>query len=336
VSKRERVARWSELLGFTEFVRHLPRRGCLAVLNYHRIGDSAATPYDPGTFSATESDFDQHVSLIKCLFTIVTLEEAVDYCRRGRPAAKSLALITFDDGYVDNYRTAFSVLRAHGVQGTFFLPTSFIGTSSIPWWDAIAWQVKTSRLASLRLAYPADVTIPLKPDPHAALRRLLAIYKQPATDSARFISQLEEATGVACPVAAHDRLFMNWTEAAEMARAGMAIGSHTHSHEVLSKMSADRQYDEFRTSREMLRQRIGIAPDTLAFPVGSKTSFSDCTAACLERAGYRAGFSFYGGVNRCGSANPFDIRRMPGDNDEGRATLRLRLALTAATGRMLI
>ena len=147
---------------------------------------------------------------------------------------------------------------------------------------------------------------------------------------------MEVATGIAHPATAPERLFLNWEEAAEMNRAGRAIGSHTHTHELVSKLSEEAQYREFLVSRELIRDKVGVAPDALAFPVGSRSSVTPVSASCLQRAGYRAAFSFYGGVNQPGRIDRFDIRRMPADTDEGTAVFRLRLALTAATGHPLV
>ena len=63
-------------------------------------------------------------------------------------------LITFDDGYRDNYTLAFPILRKHGVQAVFFLPTAFIGTGKLPWWDVIAYIIKHSVKKHIHIEYP--------------------------------------------------------------------------------------------------------------------------------------------------------------------------------------
>src|ERR1043166_4490896 len=62
----------------------------------------------------------------------------------GSPLRSSV-LLTFDDGYLDNYTLAFPVLRSHGVQAVFFLPTAFIGTAHLPLWDVIGYVVRQTR-----------------------------------------------------------------------------------------------------------------------------------------------------------------------------------------------
>lgn len=116
-----------------------------------------------------------------------------------------------------------------------------------------------------------------------------------------------------------------------MQRRGMAFGSHTHHHEVLSKLSPEAQREEARQSRAILEGELGRRIDVMAYPVGSRESFSADTVAALQETGYRAAFSFYGGMNRPGETQPFDIRRC-GIGDQSWARLRLQTALAAATG----
>jgi len=62
--------------------------------------------------------------------------------------------------------------------------------------------------------------------------------------------------------------FLDWTMAAEMARAGMRFGSHAHNHVVLTTLKSDRVKEELRVSRQMLEQRLSCAIEVLAVPYG--------------------------------------------------------------------
>lgn len=111
----------------------------------------------------------------------------------------------------------------------------------------------------------------------------------------------------------------------------MAFGSHTHSHEILTKLSPELQREEVRYSREVLERELKRRVDTLAYPVGLKHCFSGETIRALKDTGYRAAFSFYGGSNRTGEIQPFDIQRY-GVADQSYGLFRLQSALGAVTG----
>jgi peptidoglycan/xylan/chitin deacetylase (PgdA/CDA1 family) len=330
--KRELLARICSRTGLTRVLETMPQRRALVVLNYHRIGNADETPFDSGVFSATAEHFDSHIAYLKRRFHISTLEEVFAMLRGDAPRGTSV-LITFDDGYLDNYTLAFPILRAHGVQAVFFLPTAFIGTGKLPWWDMIAYIIKKSVKKRIHLEYPEPTKFDLgsKGGKRVSME-ILRLFTQPAVkDPERFLANLETVCEVSRPTSATERCFLDWGEAREMQRNGMAFGSHTHSHEILTKLSLELQREEARYSREILERELHRRIDALAYPVGLRHCFSADTVNALEQTGYRAAFSFYGGSNRAGEIRPFDIRRY-GMADMSFDHFRLQTTLRAVTG----
>jgi len=320
----------------TDLLERAPAGPYLFALNYHRVGNSEDSLYDSGVFSATADAFDAQVAWFKSRYHIATLAEARDFVRRPSRTQRPMLLITFDDGYIDNYTTAFPILKSHGVPASFFLATSYTGTGRLPWWDTIAYLVKTSRRMSLRFSYPEPVEVPLHGDRNTAVRRVLRLFKSAAvTDTERFLSELQEASGVEAPACAQSRLFLDWNEAREMQAGGMDIGSHTHSHGLLAKLTAARQAEEARISGDLIRKHLGSFPLALAYPVGKPGTFTVETFTAMEKTGYDLAFSFYGGVNRRGSTPCYDVRRAAVEAGESLEVLRLRAAVATRIGRSI-
>jgi peptidoglycan/xylan/chitin deacetylase (PgdA/CDA1 family) len=117
----------------------------------------------------------------------------------------------------------------------------------------------------------------------------------------------EEAGGEETPGTL--RRFLNWEEAQEMSGGGMAIGSHTHSHTVLSQLEPEQQRQELAKSKDIIMKKLGIEAKVLAYPVGHKTSFSNQTWRIAQELGYRCAFSHYGGVNLQAETSPYDVKR---------------------------
>jgi peptidoglycan/xylan/chitin deacetylase (PgdA/CDA1 family) len=214
------------------------------------------------------------------------------------------------------------------------LPTSFIGTNRLSWWDQISFIIKASRPPAFELSYPYPMKVRLSDGPRkGAINDVLRVYKSPENyDPARFLSQLGKASGVAVPETSPERLFMNWDEARQMSLGGMDIGSHTHTHELLSKLSLEQQIEELSQSRSIIETRLGAKVDAIAYPVGARSSFNTNTFKALQVTSYRTGFSFYGGVNRPGKVNHFDVARTGVDAELKFATLRFQTAYAAGTG----
>jgi peptidoglycan/xylan/chitin deacetylase (PgdA/CDA1 family) len=331
--KREALTRIAAGIGFTRLLESMPKRPILTILNYHRIGNALDTPYDSGTFSATALEFDWQIDYLKRRYRVLTLQEALALTA-GAKLTEPAVLITFDDGYIDNYQVAFPVLRRHGAQAVFFLPTAFIGAERIPWWDVIAYVVKRSKTTRISLSYPENKIFDLERDgERRTIMLILRLYKQPAMqDHDRFLEDLERACESSRPRADAQRCFLNWDEAREMTRHGMAFGSHTHSHELLSKLSAERQQDELARSREIIERELRVNIDTLAYPVGARHTFTPTTVEMARKTGYRAAFSFYGGFNKPGTIQPFDICRQ-GIDGQSLPRFRLQTSLGYATAR---
>jgi peptidoglycan/xylan/chitin deacetylase (PgdA/CDA1 family) len=330
--KRELLAHLCSWTGLTRVLETLPERRALIILNYHRIGNADETPFDSGVFSGTAEEFAWQIAYLKRRFHMATLEEVFAIIAGDAPQRTSV-LITLDDGYLDNYTLAFPILRSHGVQAVFFLPTAFIGTGKLPWWDVIAYLIKRSVKRRIHLEYPEPKDFDLVADGGKRLtREVLRLFTQPAVrDPERFLAEVERECEVPRPESRAERCFLNWDEARDMQRHGMAFGSHTHSHEVLTKLSPELQREEVRSSREILERELNRRVDILAYPVGLKHCFSDETIRALKDSGYRAAFSFYGGSNRSGEIRPFDIRRY-GVADLSYARFRLETAFRAITG----
>jgi protein-tyrosine-phosphatase/peptidoglycan/xylan/chitin deacetylase (PgdA/CDA1 family) len=309
---REIAAQTCASTGLTTALERMVKSRSLMVLTYHRIGDAARTPYDSGTFSGSAEQFDEQVSYLKRRFHIVGLDEACKIAAGDQLPPGTSILITFDDGYRDNYTSAFQILRSHNVPACFFLTTAFVGTGTVPWWDAIACVVKQSKNRLIRLQYPQPVTFNLEAEePSQAIVQILELYKSSKMrDRERFLSDLEEECGVERPSTDSNRRFLSWDEAREMQQCGMAFGAHTHTHEILSKLSLEQQEEELRISRETIEKQLSHPVEVMAYPFGDRSAFSRETSMdLLERTGYSAAFSMYGGVNLPGETCQFDVRR---------------------------
>ena len=130
-------------LGMTKLLWHYRKNG-IYCFNFHRIGDAEKCKYDPNVFSCSAEDLEKHLRFIKDNFEIINQTHFIDLINTGQEVDKKYAYITFDDGYLDNYRLAFPILRAMKIPATFFVATGLIESNIIPWWDEIAWHIKQS------------------------------------------------------------------------------------------------------------------------------------------------------------------------------------------------
>jgi peptidoglycan/xylan/chitin deacetylase (PgdA/CDA1 family) len=302
-----------QLSGMTAFAwRRLPPG--LFIFNYHRIGNPATTPFDPAVFSCSEDRFAEHVQLIRSRFEVIGMAELLTMVNDRTTPRCPMAMITFDDGYRDNYTKAFPVLQATGTPAVFFLTSSFVGSSCIAWWDEVVWQARripVERLAQIPWLQDRILTQPL---PQIA-RQVLRAFKRSTLPIDEKLAQLRTASG--CVVGAGDRsgLFMDWDDVRAMRRAGMGIGSHCHTHPILSHLSPSEQRAELETSKRIIQEELGEDVHALAYPVGGFGAYSADTIEAARSCDYRVAFTFVAGVNERPCQNPFELRRIGVEED---------------------
>jgi peptidoglycan/xylan/chitin deacetylase (PgdA/CDA1 family) len=304
-----RFVRWSGIVG----------------LNYHRIGDGRRSIFDRGLWSATAEDFDQQIRWLKAHFDPIApsdIETVVHGNGKGRHV-----LVTFDDGYADNYLAAFPILKSHGVPGAFFVTTGFVDRPALPWWDEVAWMIRQSRLASVAVPGFVETPIPLDPpDRQRAIRTLLRVYKAlPSDRTAAYVDGLADALGTGrAPEGVIDprSLWMTWDMLREMNAGGMTIGGHSMTHPILARMAREDQAREIAGCERRLKDELGIEMRAFAYPVGSRDTFNDDTRACLRASGVKTAFSYYGGFRPRERWDAYDIPRIAVEQDTTFAEFR--------------
>jgi len=329
--KKAALAKICDLTGVTRMLEYARVRPSLLVINYHRIGDVAAEPFDRSVYTCTASAFYEQIDLLKRKFPIINSKE-LEKIVQGGALRRTYAMITFDDGFLDNFEVAAPVLRQHAVPAVFFLISGMTGTNHITWWDEIAYLVRNCPRATLRLRTPFPCTIDLRANRELAIREVLQLYKHPKNHSLDvFMRELRGECVVTVPKITAPR-FLDWTAARAMIAMGFEIGSHTHSHQLLSTLPYDRQLEELQRSKGLIEEHTREKVSLIAYPVGSRSAFNSDTRRAVRASGYKFGFSFYGGINR-GSVDPTDLLRF---GPAQPSLFRFQLAVNAFTARQII
>ncbi len=105
-------------------------RGRALIALFHRVDDR----YGGTPITLTRAEFSRYVRFFGRFYTVLPLGELLERLRGGEDITGCLA-ITFDDGYLDNFRHAAPMLAEHGLPACFFVGTEFIGSQRQPWWD---------------------------------------------------------------------------------------------------------------------------------------------------------------------------------------------------------
>ena len=83
----------------------------IPVLNYHQIND-----VDENLLTVSTAEFETQMAWLEGNgFHTITVSELIDYLEGKGSLPERPVLITFDDGYIDNYQCAFPILKKHNI-----------------------------------------------------------------------------------------------------------------------------------------------------------------------------------------------------------------------------
>ncbi|MBI4524228.1 MAG: polysaccharide deacetylase family protein [Deltaproteobacteria bacterium] len=137
----------------------------IPVIIYHSIADPHDHPW--GFLSLPVAVFERQLAYLKRQgFHTVTLYELSAYLRDAQRLPPKSVIITFDDGFLDNWVHAFPLLKKYGMRATVFVATDFINSADcrrpnledvwagrttkheLQWWGYLAWSELKAMCAS--------------------------------------------------------------------------------------------------------------------------------------------------------------------------------------------
>lgn len=283
----------------------------LIVFNYHRLSahKKSETCFNDGVFGPTVSEFGRQMRWLKQHTDVISERDLLNIMSSRIPAPKRGALITFDDGYRDNFLFAYPVLRHENLPAIFFIATGITTTRTLGWWDLIPYLIKKTERPILesegqRFQLPLERTIAIR----FHIDKMKSGWAIPADD---YVHRLSVACETPLPEPRYqDEQLMTWEQIREVSRGGISIGSHTHHHKVLANIDATSQLQEMKKSKEILENELGEGVNSIAYPVGGPEHFTEESMSIAAQCGYQLGFSFNTGINDVCSIAPFNVRRV--------------------------
>jgi peptidoglycan/xylan/chitin deacetylase (PgdA/CDA1 family) len=290
-------------------------RDDLRILAYHRVLDidDAAFSFDLDLVSASSAQFRSQMEHVRRRYHPMRFHDVLECIAQGRRLPKNAAIVTFDDGYDDNYRVAFPILRSLGVPATFFVSTGHIDSGRAYAYDWLVHMICVTPAREVDLP-EFDLKLALPPD-----RRARAAIAADLLDRLKWLDDDGQGALVArlerewsMPRAQDaDCRPMTWAQLREMHAAGMEIGSHGVHHRMLARLRHDDMVGEVAESRAALERELGVAPAVLSYPVGGNNAYSDEVIAALKAHGFTIGCTYISGSNRLPLADPYTLRRLP-------------------------
>jgi len=259
-------------------------RSRIVLFMYHKV-----TPeHDVLGLSVSPLFFEQQLEFLKSRFDLISLTEAVSILQTTGTISRDYAVLTFDDGYRDNYDYAYKLLKKHNVPATIFVTVEGLETGYFGWHTfdqaILGSERETMDLTEFALGIINIRTIASKKQ---AIHRLHHELKQCNNEKREAVVQkvIEElAVNVN-----YDRIMLTWHEAKEMQSSGLiTFGSHTMTHPILTRVDHARALNEISSSKAIIEEKLGSPVELFAYPNGSEGNFDDYIVGMLKNVGFSA------------------------------------------------
>ncbi len=319
------------------------RRG--VILLYHRVAEGGA---DPWRMAVSPENFAAHMAALRRRRLARPLGELAG--RLPEPGSPDSGVaVTFDDGYLDNLRTALPILENERVPATIYVVGGAVGKPDAFWWDFVGkvfletaslpetltlshggatrqWHLGgAARVGPSALARLAGWQADLEPARELRQQVFLDVWAfiaacMPA-DRDQVIAALADWSGVS-PVPSEESGGRP-VDPAELKRLAASplieIGGHTMTHPDLSQVDNERAADEILGCRRVLQEATGQDVTSFAFPFGR---YRRETVSLIDAAGFRNATCSKFGI-ATGRSSMLELPRVQVPNISGKAFERL-------------
>ena len=302
-------------------------KGKVFILAYHRVvtaDDLSRGHIEPGMYVLRDV-FDMQVRWLSEQFEILSFTQLLARWHDHEwDERKRYCVLTFDDGWLDNYHHAFPILKTYQIPATIFLPTNYIGSNEWFWPEKIGYllgRLRQHSLTSVQRKRAGGVIAELSGLAHDKFdgqngvsldtvwevigRCKLAL----PSEIQGGLHKLSEILEVSVP---NERVTMNWSEVTEMAKNGVSFGSHSCSHHLLTRLNEEAIRQELQESDRLLRALpVGYLP-VFCYPNGDN---NDAIQNLVKQAQYVAAVGTKPGIEGQHPENMYELNRIMMHND---------------------
>ncbi len=282
----------------------------LIILNYHR---------------ASADNLRHHIRYLQRYYRIVPIEDALEELYTSVTAKKQKnshtpLVLTFDDGYQDNYTDGFALAQEFQVPFTVYLIPGYIESGDYFWWFEGQRLTERSQVREVVVEgtrYHLDV-----PAEQQALANVIDMrlrYAHSVAEREAFLTAVRSTLMVPSVILEEDapRMPLTWTQVHEMHKSGLvSFGGHTMHHPILAYLTnTEERQREIAECRVALEQQLGCEIRTFAYPIGQTQHIGDETCKAVRHAGFGWAVTTHYGFNTA-QTDPLKLRRIEADVDQ--------------------
>jgi len=289
------------------------RGSSAAILMYHSILPDPSTQADTlGGIAHSDVAFRLQMELLARDFSPTSLDHALQHLCGEANLPKRSVVVTFDDGYADNYEVALPVLDYLGIPATFYVTVDCIEKRKLPWPSRLRFAFRRTKLnAWTDPQAKAEVWPLIHPDDREkAFVAACGLCCQLCGDTQEaFLQRVERELETSLPRQAGS-LMMNYDQLRALDRNGHIVGSHTMTHPNMAYLKEFEVQRELIESKMQLESRLKIPIKHFSYPCPALSPHWNArTVEGSLAAGYESAVTTDSGITRRGD-NPLCLKRI--------------------------
>ncbi len=281
------------------------RKKRITILMYHRIGYPKKTSLDSRVFTATPSQFEEQMKFLAKNCNVISFKDLME----KKKLPQNSVLITFDDGYADNFSVAYPILKKYELPALISLASGHIGNDELFWWDKVAYIIKNTKEKRISVHELGQVSLR---DKENAIQTIVERLKRINNGKKLIIlKQLAKRAKVTIPKLSH--IFLSWEDVRSMSSNKITFGAHTVTHPILTQMTFSEAQAEILESKKTIERHTQKPVFVFTYPNGQKQDISKDLDEWMSRQGFFCALSTRYGSN---TKLAFNLKRVPIEIDD--------------------
>jgi len=292
-----------------------------AILCYHRVGTGGVPLFS----QLSPAVFERQMRYLRRNYRIVSLPQLCQELRNGAAVAPTVA-ITFDDGYRDLYRHAFTVLQKYQIPATIYLIGESMETGECPWYDRIFVALEHAPETHLEVELDSSRQFGLtSPAERRQAAWEIVCYLRTLPDAKRREWCAAFDRRMRPPRVHLENRMLDWSQVRTMQAAGVHFGAHTMTHPSVARLAPTEFEEELLASRKLLEAGLETAVEHFAYPFGKTADCLSSSETMLSGYGYRSAVTTREGINSF-ETDLFRLNRMQIGDDASIALFAFNVA----------
>jgi peptidoglycan/xylan/chitin deacetylase (PgdA/CDA1 family) len=275
----------------TTFIRPF-YKGIGHILMFHRICDDAGRIRVPGAANI-EYPPAKFASLLDQLqnagYRFISLNELSGILLTPRKVPEFI-VITFDDGYSDNFTTAYPILKERNIPFSIYVTTSFPDEKAVIWWYILEDMINQNRVIEFGFKgkeYRFDTSNPQGKEHFGSTVRML-MKSSSMEDLIALVQKVIIDQGID-PLQKVRELSLTWDQLNILSKEPLAtIGAHTMNHLLLKELPIEIAKEEIYSGRSRLEEKLGVKVHHFAYPFGGKAAAGFREFQLVREAGFKS------------------------------------------------